>query len=382
MLFRDHHLSDLIGFVYSRMDAADAAGHFLHQITENCRPMLSRGEDVLVPIVLDGENAWEYYDHNGRPFLRELYGRIQVNPDMSALTVSEALARITPRHLDHIFPGSWINANFDVWIGAEEDNKAWDCLLRARRTYEQVIEGVLGHSLPEDRKKLALEELLIAEGSDWCWWYGPEHDSANRPDFDQLFRNHLANVYRALGLDPPDELSRPILSVVAKESHDVPAGAINATIDGEVTSYFEWLGAGRVRVDNRSGAMHGQRFVIQELRYGSNGSSLYLRLDFEEAAVVSLFGASLKLHVAPQAEPSRVTTADLPISTGVHGQSGEIEYAYSRVLEIRVPLSYIGAGLQQRVKFQLSLWQHGLPLDALPQQGWLDVATAEPGDWF
>ena len=105
MLFRDHHLSDLIGFVYSRMGAAEAAGHFLHQITENCRPMLSRGEDVLVPIVLDGENAWEYYDHNGRPFLRELYGRIQVNPDMSALTVSEALARITPRHLDHIFSG-------------------------------------------------------------------------------------------------------------------------------------------------------------------------------------------------------------------------------------------------------------------------------------
>lgn len=382
MIFRDHRLSDLIGFVYSRMGAADAANHFLHEIRENCRGILANGEDALVPIILDGENAWEYYERNGRPFLRELYGRIAADGQMTAVTVSEALAKIEPRPIDHIFPGSWINANFDVWIGAEEDNTAWDYLLRARRTYDQVLEGVVGVALTESQKQLAMEELLIAEGSDWCWWYGPEHDSANRPEFDQLFRGHLANVYQALGLHPPDELSRPISGAVAKESHDVPTGVINATVDGEITSYFEWLGAGLFHVDNRSGAMHGQRFVIRELRYGSNGSSLFLRLDFEEHATAALSGAVVKLNVGPAADPRRVTSANLHIMAGVHQAAAGLEYAFSRILEVKVPLAGIGAGLQQPVRFQLSLWQNGLPLDAIPQQGWLEVATSEPGEWF
>ena len=112
---------------------------------------------------------------------------------------------------------------------------------------------------------MAMEELLIAEGSDWCWWYGPEHDSANRPEFDQLYRSHLANVYRFLNLTPPEELSRPILRMIVPEVHVAPSGPITPVIDGEVTSYFEWIGAGEYRVDERSGSMHGKKFVIREV---------------------------------------------------------------------------------------------------------------------
>jgi alpha-amylase/alpha-mannosidase (GH57 family) len=377
MIFRDHTLSDLIGFVYSRMDAEEAAAHFLSQIRDNCRDMLRSGSDALVPIILDGENAWEYYERNGRPFLRALYSGISKDHDMSAVTVSEALARMEPAEIDHIFPGSWINANFDVWIGAEEDNRAWDLLLRARRAYD----GAPAHTISEHNRRLAYEELLIAEGSDWCWWYGPEHESAERPEFDQLYRDHLANVYRALDLHPPDDLSRPILQTTARELHDQPAGPIRATVDGEVSSYFEWLGAGLYRVDARSGAMHGQRFLIHELYYGSDGASLYLRVDFEEKAVSSVGPAEIRLQIAPAADPGHITSATMPISQDQHGIANGIEYAFRKIFEARVPLSAIGAGLRQPVRFQLSLWQNGLPLDALPQQGWLDVSTAEPSEW-
>src|SRR5271165_3110733 len=192
LLFRDHYLSDLIGFVYSRMGPAEAADDFLGKIRYN-----AAGRDALVPIILDGENAWEWYHQNGRPFLRALYQRISEDPNLQALTVSEALERFEPQTLDRIFPGSWINANFDIWIGAEEDDLAWEYLLAARKAYD-AAEGV-----SEEMRRLAYEELLIAEGSDWCWWYGPEHSSDNRPEFDQLYRDHLSNVYRALGLTPP-----------------------------------------------------------------------------------------------------------------------------------------------------------------------------------
>ena len=128
--------------------------------------------------------------------------------------------------------------------------------------------------------KLAYEELLIAEGSDWNWWYGPEHSSDNRPEFDQLYRDHLKNVYRALGLEPPAELSRPILRGFGEgEYHEAPVNLIHPTLDGEVTSHFEWLGAGRYRPDPRSGAMHGGGTAAAEMFYGSDGTELFVRLD-------------------------------------------------------------------------------------------------------
>lgn len=380
MIFRDRHLSDLIGFVYSRMGADEAASHFLGQIRANCADIVGQGRDALVPIILDGENAWEHYDRSGRPFLRALYQGIQDDPQLSALTVSDALSRLAAADLTHIFPGSWINANFDVWIGAEEDNRAWEYLLRARRTYDQIAADP-SRRPSEDRLQLAHEELLIAEGSDWNWWYGPEHDSANRPEFDRLYRAHLANVYRALGIEPPPDLSRPILTMAEAAMHDLPTGPVRATIDGEVTSYFEWLGAGHYRVDSRSGAMHGQRFVIRELRYGSDGSNLYLRLDFEQSMLSGLQGAQVILQAAPAANPSHITTVSSRLAWGRHDEVDGVEFAFAKILEIRAPLSGMGAGLRQPVRFHLSLWQDGLPLDAVPEQGWLEVSTAEPADW-
>ncbi|MEP6537474.1 MAG: glycoside hydrolase family 57 protein, partial [Bryobacteraceae bacterium] len=186
VIFRDHYLSDLIGFVYARMGAVEAANHFLDRIRENCQGILSSGRDALVPIILDGENAWEYYEQSGRPFLRELYRRIADDPRMSALTVTEALAKVEPHRIDHIFPGSWINANFDIWIGSDEDNRAWDYLYHARNFYEEHQANAT-----EAQRELAFEEIMIAEGSDWNWWYGPEHQSANEREFDELYRKHL-----------------------------------------------------------------------------------------------------------------------------------------------------------------------------------------------
>ena len=371
VIFRDHLLSDLIGFVYSKMDAGAAADDFLRRIRDNCAGTLAGGRDALVPIILDGENAWEYYDRNGRPFFRELYRRISDDDRMEAITVSEAFRRLEPEPLDHIFPGSWINANFDVWIGAEEDNEAWRQLLRARQTFDETSNGA-----SEEARHMAFEELLIAEGSDWCWWYGPEHDSANRPEFDQLFRSHLANVYRFLNLTPPEELSRPILRISLPAMLIEPTGAISPTIDGEATSYFEWMGAGVYRVDERSGSMHGKKFLVKELQFGTDGGSFYLRLDFHSGYERELPGMQVKLKL----EPARVVTIGFQ-----HGGANildttapDVACAFARILEVRVPLAALGVQNGDPVRFQCSLWQGGLPVDAVPQQGWLELKTTDP----
>ena len=374
LLFRDHYLSDLIGFVYSKMDAHAAAGDFLQRIRGNCSGILSGAQDALVPIILDGENAWEYYDRNGREFLRELYRRISSDGGMQAVTVAEGLRLLPSEPINHIFPGSWINANFDVWIGAEEDNQAWAQLLRARETFDAAT------TVAEEQRRLAMEELLIAEGSDWCWWYGPEHDSANRVEFDQLYRSHLANVYRFLNLSPPEELSRPILRTAVPEVSIEPSGAIYPVIDGEVTSYFEWIGAGSYRVDERSGSMHGKKVVVREVYYGSDGRHLFLRIDFHPGHEQDLAGSEVRFVVQPVdgGDQSRFVVQLSP--DGVKPPDG-VECAFGRVFEAKVPLALVHIPERGGLRFQFSLWQGSLPLEAIPQQGWLRMPTTNPEEF-
>jgi hypothetical protein len=290
-----------------------------------------------------------------------LYGRIQDDPGMEAITVGEAFKRIASEPLDHIFPGSRIYANFDVWIGAEEDNKAWRLLLDARKAYD------LAKDVPEDKRKLAREELFIAEGSDWNWWYGPEHQSANRVDFDQIYREHLANVYRGLGLTAPPELSRPILKIEAEVSHTPASGAISPVINGVVDSYFEWLGAGIYRMDRRSGSMHGKRALVKELRYGANASNLFLRIDFAEAPD-ALEGLEIQVESQARKELSIAIKSGAAVVSAGDGKA-----AFRDVLEIALP-----AGPSA---LRLSFWQDGLPIDAIPPQDFLRVMDSAPADW-
>jgi alpha-amylase/alpha-mannosidase (GH57 family) len=366
LIFRDHELSDLVGFVYSRMHHYDAAAHFIARVRENCGPILASGRDALVPVILDGENAWEHFELSGRPFLSEVYRRIANDPQMEALTVSEALARVEAQPLQRIFPGSWINANFDVWIGAEEDNRAWELLLRARQAYDAA-----SASVSEEQRAMAWEELMIAEGSDWCWWYGPEHHSDNRAEFDQLYRRHLTNVFRLLNVAPPEELARPILKIAVEAQHQLPTAPIQPTIDGQISSFFEWLGAGSYRVDNRSGAMHGKRFLVRELLYGSDRHHLYLRVDFEHGV------AGIRLHVNAGGAEWDIDLQDGSATV----RQPKMEVSFGRVLEMRMPLSLVSQPSSDYVPLQLSLWQDSLPLDALPPEGWIRLSIAEPSDW-
>ena len=241
LVFRDHTISDLIGFVYSGMHPADAARHLIGNIKEAAKPVLAKGRDAVVSIILDGENAWEYYPKSGREFLRRFYDGLQREPGVEAVTISEAIARHKDfGRMTSLVPGSWINANFNVWIGAPEDNRAWDYLYHAREFYAQNAARAT-----EAQRKLAFEEILIAEGSDWNWWYGPEHHSANDRDFDELYRKHLSNVYQALGAVPPDYLAQPITGAEVRPSF-VPA-------DGLYPSASHGRQGALLRVDGRGG---------------------------------------------------------------------------------------------------------------------------------
>jgi alpha-amylase/alpha-mannosidase (GH57 family) len=276
-VFRDHALSDLIGFNYAGWSPEVAADDFVARLQEAGRRYSAKtGGEATIPIILDGENAWEHFEGGGRPFLRALYSRLSEHPELRTVTIKNACLSGGPE-LSSIFPGSWIDANFYIWIGHTDDHKAWGQLADARTALDEAVGGDPG-ALAQAR-----EELFVAEGSDWCWWYGDDHSSEHDLEFDELYRRHLRNVYRLLGRSIPDELFVSNISTVTTPSAELaPTGLISPVIDGEETSYFEWLGAGILEVRSVAGAMHQieqQVALLTEVRFGFDRSHLYLRLD-------------------------------------------------------------------------------------------------------
>ena len=371
LFFRDHCLSDLIGFVYSKMDPLAAAADLLERLRRCGRAARAWVPDPVISVILDGENAWEYYPRNGRQFFHALYTGLSSDPELLAVTFSEAM-ELPPRgRLAHVVPGSWINSNFDIWIGAEEDNRSWNLLSDARDFFGRA-EQEPAPSMSRDSLELAREELLIAEGSDWNWWYGPEHHSANDRDFDELYRAHLANVYRALGASPPEALAVPI-GLVAERVFSMPHGnPIHPRLDGLVSSYFEWMGAGIYSPDQRTSAMHGKRFYLREMYYGLDAQNFYLRLDFTPEGLRAIAGAEVRVNFSAEGISSRVT-ARLEAPGAARMDPSDAEGWFNRVLELRASLDGLGLRDAGRFRFQVVLWQGGLPIDLLPVEGWLEV---------
>ncbi len=409
LVFRDHTISDLIGFVYSGMPAEEAAQHLIQNIQKAAQPVLDAGQDAVVSIILDGENAWEYYPKSGREFLRRFYERLQNTPPMEAVTISEAIDRHRNfAHLGSIFPGSWISANFNVWIGAPEDNRSWDYLHHARTFYEQnALQAA------EAQRKLAYEELLIAEGSDWNWWYGPEHHSANDRDFDELYRKHLSNVYQALGAAPPDYLAQPISGIIARPSFTPQTAYIHPRITGDLIRYFEWMGSAIYTADHRAGAMHGKQFLLDSVHAGIDQTNVYGRLDFKGKIPEMQFEIFVNLEswadkdVRPRKALRldvvardgklvewKVSAAgeDLPLRSSGQPGDGEVRVALVRNFEFRVPLAWLSAApvssdakpdrslAVTRLRLRLSLWQNRLPVDALPLEGWIEIHLLEESE--
>ncbi len=284
LLFRDHQLSDLIGFTYASWDPEAAARDFVGRIREAGRRFGSRtnGGDATVSIILDGENAWEHYEGGGRPFLRALYGAIASEPGLTTMTCRQACEG-SSAVLPSVFPGSWINADFYIWIGHADDHRAWSQLAEARA----ALEGGAPNADPASVGR-AREEALIAEGSDWFWWYGDDHSSGHDAVFDDLFRRHLRNIYQALRKPIPEDLF--VTNITTGQTHaetSAPLGLVHPTIDGEETSYFEWIGAALLEVRPASGTMHqvaDPRLLFESVRFGFDREHLYVRIDSSRRA--------------------------------------------------------------------------------------------------
>ena len=434
IVFRDHVLSDLVGFSYQTWDARDAAANLLWRLGEARKNLADPTGTHVVTIALDGENAWEYYPRDGRDFLRYLYEGLAADPGLACVTVSEHLEAHPPtRDLPWLHTGSWIYADFSTWMGDPAHGPAWDMLHRTRDAVagrraagaSERPDSVSAYGgpqtdppspgetndtppLPIDLEQ-AWEHVLIAEGSDWFWWFGDHQESGWDHLWDEAFRGQLSAAYRLAGLIPPAELALPLLGTSEGADRVAPRGWLSPQIDGHLRPVDEWVAAGLCRAPRGGAMQRAERPLLAEIRFGRDAENLYLafvpggdgfvpgtrlaasftmpsptltgpRAHDEDAAPSRDARPSCEEleFVAQIGEEGGVTaglgppspTGAVPVATVAHAALGEI-------LEVAIPLAAFGPVTGTTVTLTATAARAGAPEERLPRAGAIewDIST-------
>ena len=440
VIFRDHVLSDRIGFVYQSMDGREAAEDLIHRLQVAYERLNDSDNPYLLSIILDGENCWESYPDYGDSFLHHLYQRLSEETTASAIetvTVSEYLERFPPRETlgewtgpsalrqdsgqaplrtgEHLATGSWIGGNLETWIGEAEQNRAWEVLERVREelvAWQGATPGA-GFDVLED----AWRQIYIAEGSDWFWWYYSRNVSGQDQLFDQAFRQHLSRVYYAIGRPVPPWLTEPIQGLTERQDYRPPSGYIVPRFSAVAEAGLEWTRAGFLEPVLSTGSMQRTDLVLRRLYFGYNPAALCFRLEARSALGpydVSLFlvmepSGLEQLSLPPsEREPSPLSPLPSPISSAnwrmdllpgrgatvrlVSERGGWLEVesavqsaASERVWEVSVPLATFGLTLgaearpepNRRVGVAAALAREGNIIETLPQEAQHTFTLAE-----
>ncbi len=376
LLFRDAHLSDLIGFTYSRWQPEAAVEHFIGELARAADS--TRLRCPVITVAMDGENAWEHYLHGGMRFVELLYERLSVDGRFAVVTPGDVLAdmeagSVVAGRLEGVRSGSWIDGTLRTWIGDPVKNRAWEALLAAR----QAVAAHLERNHLGDAERAGILDLLDrAEASDWFWWFGEGHSSPYDGQFDLLFRHHLKAVYGAMGVEPPQELDSPLDTAhVKRVAVQMPVHLISPAVTGRDESYYKWLSAGRVVFEQ--GFFHRPNYYIKELRFGFDSENLYFKVSGSGPmkSLIRERRLELVLHLVrpgPDGVRFRMDGAG-EVRAYCERRAGCVEsmaeVAVEQSIEIRVPLAALTSGplaVGQGVEFYLLVLQDGREIERFP----------------
>ncbi len=338
LVFRDHDLSDRIGFTYQHLGGMQAAEDLIVRLKHIHHRLARQERPGLVAIILDGENAWEHYEHNGDVFLHELYRRLQADPDLRAVTVSEYLeAYPTTDTLSELATGSWIGGDLTTWMGDPEHLEAWSRL----RDLRQAVATWLATNPPSELQEQVQRLYHIAEGSDWFWWYSVRNSSEQDALFDHTFLAYLAAAYEAIGQAPPPRALLPIQGL--NQQPVLRRGFLRPPLTADPDPQASWATAAVLRVPTSTGTMQRATSGLRALRYGNDEAYLYLRVELG----VLLSDHALEIHLRTESDRYLLSLGrgqrtvflyrlvnGMPVGLGlVHCAQAE------QVLELAVPLA-------------------------------------------
>ncbi len=382
VIFRDHNLSDLIGFVYPKWDSKKAAEDFISKLI-HVWTIMPKDKPQLLSIILDGENAWEYYKNDGHDFLRYLYEGLSKEKRLKTVTVSEYINEHDKGEpLNRLHAGSWINANYGVWIGHEEDNIAWDYLTETRNDLD-----IFQKMNPEKNLAEAWKAIYIAEGSDWNWWYGDEHSTETQKDFDELFRTNLMKVYKEIGKDAPQHLFIPVLREDRSISPAITIrGFIEPKIDGVVTSYYEWYQGAHMDIKKYGGSMHKAESILSNLYYGFNKDNLFLRIDPAIPFIELPDNTKFSINIVKPSQIKIIISVKPLLNAELFRKSDEnwekikdiSDFAVQDIFEIGISFTDLNAREKDEINLFISIIKNGEELERCPWRGYITLTVPTP----
>ena len=387
VFFRDKKLSDKIGFVYYSWAPEDAADDFVNSLMRIRDALPNDDKDYIVSIILDGENAWEYYKDNGKPFLSSLYKKLLEHPNIIPITFEEYLKRHDDLPiLDRIAPGSWINGDFSTWCGVPEKNRAWELLSEARSNFQLNADR-----LSQPIREKIMHYISVAEGSDWFWWFGETNYTPYLEVFDSLFRHQLKQVYKLMDENIPEQLEEPVHIIKhAIEPVRKPIQFMTPSLEGKTTTYFEWSAAGFYKASGFRGTMYSSKsYIISRLFFGFNLENLYLRLDSKQN-LRDFFaeGGNISLEFL---EPSRMEIVlffkNDTLKWKVYSieknekkiiENSNIEAVCEQIVEMKIPFKTLGADSENPIKFIVYVREDSILEQRFPPCGqYMEIALPD-----
>jgi alpha-amylase/alpha-mannosidase (GH57 family) len=380
-LFRDRPLSDFIGFDAARNETSSAVSHLIDHLKNIS--LVAPTDRGVCPLILDGENAWEAFPDGGESFLTSFYRALQETPGLETCTIGDYFdAHPAKVETSTLHSGSWIRSDYDIWIGDPEENKGWEWL---KETRHFLVERLAHHHVSPERAQEAWWEIYAAEGSDWFWWYGPDFTIDTDFLFDELFRLHLQNVYRILGVDPPAHLDVPICLAHSELGYTHPLRLLAPDVSDETEHYFDWLGAGELDLTRQQTAMFQGDRIGRKLCFGFGETDFFIRLDLARrpealiircllphAARITLKPVSNKIQTEFEASPDGIVFTPKQVD-GLHAH-------WNRSLVVSIPRSALGVELGTDFSFFVQLLEGGLQRERYPERGAIELRA--PGEDF
>ncbi len=382
-VFRDHTLSDKIGFVYMHHPPRQAAEDLIQRLLVIYQRLKASQHPYLVVIALDGENAWEHYEANGAPFLETLYRRLGEETHLQPVTVSEFIERFpVTDELPSLATGSWINGDLSTWIGDPEHTVAWSLVRDTRTALMRRATAWQNNHERAHAVREAWTHLYIAEGSDWFWWYSRRNTSAQDALYDALFRENLIAVYRVLGESVPPVLERTVTVQSSATLSPLPPPFLTPRLNASPSPQPDWATAHVVRPRLSTGAMQPAQVPIQAMRVGYDRTHLYIRLELStpvsQDIVISLTGPAGALGdvVIPPKSPPTFWRYGHQVTIALRWQHRP------PVMELALPLADLGLYAGDTIGIRAGLFveghlHHALPPD-VPYRLTLEMPTEEP----
>lgn len=350
VIFRDSLIPNLISFEYPNTEPEKAAGDLYDRIkVVQSKIFASPDDSHLLTIALDGENSWESYSDNGTSFLREIYQLIENDETLETVLISDYIKQDKNiKNLPKIYSGSWINRNFQLWIGEPTKNQAWNILKKVRDDFIEFSEE--NPNNPNIEK--AQREIFIAEGSDWFWWYGEPNHSGQDHIFDYLFREHLKNVYRLFDMPVPSSLETPLLPSTLS-SQDFATETITPIMDSQNQIDDEWLNAGIIEIfDDEDNA---EINLFEKIKFGFDKENLYIRFFINKEARENNTAGIHQMYMYFRNKDKKQNLSPIRLTS----QTKNISHLAQEQFSIELKLSFVNGllrPLQYSKATQCGLW--------------------------